>query len=43
VCPTQSIKVDEANLPVHEEMLKSFGWNTDNNKLFGLLDKVILL
>ncbi|MDN5846643.1 MAG: ferredoxin family protein [Candidatus Nitrosocosmicus sp.] len=25
VCPTQSIKVDEANLPVHEEMLKSFG------------------
>jgi NAD-dependent dihydropyrimidine dehydrogenase PreA subunit len=25
VCPTQSIKVDEANLSVHEEMLKSFG------------------
>jgi NAD-dependent dihydropyrimidine dehydrogenase PreA subunit len=25
VCPTTSIKVDEANLPVHEEMLKSLG------------------
>ena len=25
VCPTQSIKVDEDNFSVHEEMLKSFG------------------
>lgn len=25
VCPTQSIKVDEANLQAHEEALKTFG------------------
>jgi hypothetical protein len=25
VCPTQSIKVDEANLTVHDEMSKTLG------------------